>query len=61
MRSYKLTLFFDNLDNFMDTGDQARAYFTFESDSYSHAVLLADRFLKVFEADIYDLDESPEG
>ena len=56
MKQYKLTLYFDNLDNFMDTHDQARAQFTVESDSYSHAVLLASRFLKVFEADRYDLE-----
>ena len=56
MKAYKLTLHFDNLDNFMGTDDQARAQFTVEAESYSHAVLLAVKFLKVFEADRYDLE-----
>jgi hypothetical protein len=45
----------------MGTDDQARSHFTVEADSYSHAVLLANRFCKVFEADRWDLDESPAG
>ena len=57
MKSYKLTLLFDNLDNFMGTDDQARAHFTIEADSYSHAVFLAIRFQKVFDADRYDLEK----
>ena len=56
MKQYRLTLYFDNLDNYMGTEDQARAHFTVEADSYSHAVLLAMRFLRVFDADRYDLE-----
>ena len=56
MQTYRLVLIFDNLDNFMGTDDQARACFEISADSYSHAVLLAQRFCKVFEADRFDLD-----
>jgi hypothetical protein len=56
MKQYKLTLYFDNLDNYMGTDDQARAQFTVEADSYSHAVLLAVKFVRIFEADRYDLE-----
>ena len=57
MKSYTLTLYFDNLDNFMGTDDQARVHFQVESDNYSHAIYLAERFCRVFEADRYDLEE----
>jgi hypothetical protein len=57
MKSYKLTLLFDNLDNFMGTDHQATASFDIQSDDYSHAVLLANRFTNVLGADRYDLDE----
>jgi hypothetical protein len=61
MKLYLLSLHFDNLDNYMGTDDQALARFSIEAESYSHAVLLANRFCKVFEADRWDLDESPAG
>jgi hypothetical protein len=57
MIAYKLTLHFDNLDNFMGTDDQARVAMNVESDSYGHAFLLAQRFCKVLEADRFDLEE----
>ena len=57
MKSYKLVLMFDNLDNFMGTEDQASMTVEIKSDSYSHARLLALRFCKVLEADRYDLEE----
>ena len=57
MKSYKLVLLFDNLDNFMGTDDQAKVTLSMESDSYSHAMLLARRFCKVLEADRFDLEE----
>ena len=57
MKSYKLTLYFDNLDNFMGTEDQASATMEIKSDSYGHATLLANRFSNVLGADRYDLDE----
>lgn len=56
MKSYTLTLYFDNLDNFLGTEDQSRAHFTIEAGNYTHAVLLAVKFLNVFEADRYDLE-----
>lgn len=56
MQKYTLTLLFDNLDNFMGTDDQATARFEISADSYSHALLLAQRFCKVFEADRFDLE-----
>ena len=57
MKSYTLTLHFDNLDNFMGTEDQASTAMEIKSDSYGHAVLLANRFCNVLGADRYDLDE----
>ena len=57
MKSYTLTLYFDNLDNFMGTNHQATASFDIQSDNYSHAMMLAQRFAKVMEADRFDIDE----
>lgn len=57
MKSYKVTLLFDNLDNFLGTDHQATALFEIQSDNYSHAVLLAQRFAKVMDADRFDIDE----
>ena len=57
MKSYKVTLLFDNLDNFMGTDDQASASIEIQSDSYSHAYLLGQRFAKVMEADRFDINE----
>lgn len=57
MKGYKVTLLFDNLDNFMGTEDQASMTVEIKSDSYSHAYLLAQRFAKVMDADRFDLDE----
>ena len=57
MKSYKLVLLFDNLDNFMGTDHQAIVSFDAQADDYRHATLLAERFAKVFEADRYELNE----
>ena len=57
MKSYKVTLLFDNLDNFMDTDHQATVSFDIEAGDYAHALLLADRFTKVMDADRFVLDE----
>ena len=57
MKTYKVTLLFDNLDNFLGTDHQASASFEIQSDNYSHAMMLAERFCKVMEADRFDLDE----
>ena len=57
MKSYKVTLLFDNLDNFMGTEHQATMSVDIQSDDYSHAMLLAQRFAKVMDADRFDIDE----
>ena len=57
MRSYKVTLLFDNLDNSLFTDHQATMSIDIQSDDYSHAYLLAQRFCKVMEADSFDIDE----
>ena len=57
MKGYKVTLLFDNLDNFMGTEDQASMTLDIKSDSYSHAMLLAQRFAKVMDADRFDIYE----
>lgn len=57
MKSYNATFWFDNLDNYMGTEDQAAMSVVMQSDSYSHAYLLAQRFAKVMDADRFDLDE----
>ena len=57
MKSYKVTLLFTNLDNFMGTDDEASMTVEIKSDSYSHAYLLAQRFAKVMDADRFDIDE----
>ena len=57
MKSYSVTLQFTNLDNFMDTSDQASMSVEIKSDSYSHAYILAERLCKVMEADHFNLDE----
>ena len=57
MKSYKVTLLFTNLDNFMGTDDEAAMTVEIKSDSYSHAMLLAQRLAKVMDADRFDIDE----
>jgi len=57
MKSYKVTLHFTNLDNFMGTHDQASMIVEIQSDSYGHAMLLATRLQKVMDADYFELDE----
>ena len=56
MKSYKVTLLFSNLDNFMGTDDEASMTVEIKSDSYSHAMLLAQRLAKVMDADRFDID-----
>jgi len=57
MKSYKVELFFTNLDNFMSTHDQAAMIVEIQSDSYGHAMLLAQRLQKVMDADYFTIDE----
>ena len=58
MRKYKVTLLFNNLDNFLGTDFQAKLFYDIESDDYSHAMLLAQRLANVMDADRFDLDEN---
>jgi len=58
MRKYKVTLLFSNLDNFLGTDSQAKLFYDIETDSYSHAVLLAQRLSDRLDADLYDIDEA---
>ena len=57
MKSYKVTLLFDNLDNSLYTDHQASMSFDIKSDDYSHVMLLAQRLTKVMDADRFDIDE----
>lgn len=57
MKAYKLELVFSNLDNFMGTDEEASMTMDIKADNYAHAVMLALRTQKVFEADYYTLDE----
>ena len=55
MIKYTLTLFFTNLDNFMDTDESASMTVSMAAGDSRHAELLADRFQRVMEADHYVL------
>ena len=56
MQTYKVTLSFDNLDNFMGTDHQASVDIDIKSDDLSHAYLLAQRLQRVYEADNFSVD-----
>lgn len=55
MIKYTLTLFFNNLDNFMDTHEVASMSVDVSADDSRHALLLAERFQRVMEADSFVL------
>lgn len=57
MQTYTVTLQFTNLDNSLYTDDQARMNIKIESDSYSHAYLLAQRFARVMDADAFFIED----
>ena len=57
MKSYKLEIFFTNLDNSLYTDEEASMTMSIKADNYAHAVMLALRTMKVFDADRYTLDE----
>jgi hypothetical protein len=57
MKSYKLEIFFTNLDNSLYTSEEASMTMDIKADNYAHAVMLALRTMKVFDADHYDLEE----
>lgn len=58
MKSYKLEIFFTNLDNSLYTSEEASMTLDIKADNYAHAVMLALRTMKVFDADRYTLDEA---
>ena len=58
MKAYKLEIFFTNLDNSLYTDEEASMTLDIKADNYAHAVMLALRTLKVFDADRYTLDEA---
>lgn len=55
MIKYTLTLFFTNLDNFMDTDESASMTVDMAAGDSRHAILLAERFQRVMEADHFVL------
>lgn len=57
MKSYLLTLHFTDLDDFMDTTDQAEMQIIIRSDSMNHARLLGNRMRKLMNAEDYSLDQ----
>jgi hypothetical protein len=58
MKSYKLEIFFTNLDNSLYTDEAASMTMDIKAGDYAHAVMLALRTTKVFDADHYTLDET---
>jgi len=61
MTKYKLTLFFNNLDNFMGTDESASMTVDMAADDSRHAILLAERFQRVMEADSFVLSMKEPG
>ena len=58
MKAYKLEIFFTNLDNSLYTPEEASLTMDIKAGDYAHAVMLALRTLKVYDADHYDLEEA---
>lgn len=58
MKQYKLEIFFTNLDNSLYTNEEASMTMDIKADNYAHAVMLALRTMRVFDADRYTLDET---
>lgn len=56
MKSYKVTLMFTNLDNYMGTDHQASIDIDIKSDDISHAYLLAERLQRLYDADNFSVD-----
>jgi hypothetical protein len=57
MTTYKLELFFTNLDNSLYTNEAASVTMDIKADNEAHAYMLANRFKQVFDADHYFLEE----
>jgi hypothetical protein len=58
MKSYKLEIFFTNLDNSLYTNEAASMSMDITAGDYAHAVMLALRTVKIFDADHYTLEEA---
>lgn len=58
MKTFEVTLYFTNLDNFMGTDQKATMAISIKSDDFTHAHLLAQRLQKVMDADHFDVDEA---
>ncbi len=56
MNSYRVTMIYENLDNFLGTPHQAAMDIIIRADDIDHAYLLAQKLTKVFEADNYIVD-----
>lgn len=55
MTQYKLKLFFTDLDENLNTDQQAYICFDIFSDNFEHAELLAQRLEKIHSADNYEV------
>jgi hypothetical protein len=53
MNPYKVEIFFTNIDNSLYTTEQASMTMDIKADNLAHAMLLAERIQKVFDADHY--------
>jgi hypothetical protein len=53
MNPYKVEIFFTNIDNSLYTTEQASMTMDIKADNLAHAMMLAERIRKVFDADHY--------
>lgn len=57
MKQYKVEIFFTNIDNSLYTDEQASVTMDIKADNSAHAIMLAERLRKVFDADHYVFHE----
>ncbi len=57
MTEYRLTLVFENQDNFLGTAHAAAMDITIRADDSDHAYLLARKVCDIFGADYFNLDQ----
>lgn len=53
----KVTFFFTNLDNYMDTDEQASVTMDISADDLAHATMLCEHLQRVLQADHYQIGE----
>lgn len=53
----KVKLHYTNLDNFMDTRQQATVSMDIEADDLAHAYMLAAHLQRMMQADYYTIEE----